>query len=281
MEEKTTLLIPAHDETENIEKVLQVALKAQKAGVLHEVVVINDGSTDKTAEKARKMGVKVLTLKENQGKTMALLFGFRHCRRNGSRIIVTLDADLTNPTVSRIKQLIEPLKKDPALRMVVGTVVGDAVGVSGERALRTELLDFLFKGEGIKIKGISGRIPVGPKKYKEMLLASPYAIEATLNYLATREHLLYTLLSKFKGVTLRRGKCLFVTTNFTALPRERKSREASKGPEKVASIIDRRKARAGVIRLDRRYERSPFLQMMKPPWGYEPRQKKHGTKHRK
>jgi glycosyltransferase involved in cell wall biosynthesis len=57
------------------------------------VVVVDDGSTDATAERAREAGADVIELRPNQGKGMALRTGFRRAIASGADAILTLDAD--------------------------------------------------------------------------------------------------------------------------------------------------------------------------------------------
>jgi len=66
----------------------------------YEVILINDGSTDKTAEILKEFyakkpdHIRVINFNTNYGQHMAIMAGFEHVR---GEIIVTLDADLQNP----------------------------------------------------------------------------------------------------------------------------------------------------------------------------------------
>lgn len=56
-------------------------------------LVVDDGSTDKTADFARQAGAQVAQLPFNLGVGGAMRFGFRHASRNGYKVVIQLDAD--------------------------------------------------------------------------------------------------------------------------------------------------------------------------------------------
>jgi len=68
---KFALLIPAHNAESRIKEVLEGARKW-----IAEILVVDDGSTDDTAEIARREGVRVLSEQPNRGKGYALKRGF-------------------------------------------------------------------------------------------------------------------------------------------------------------------------------------------------------------
>jgi peptidyl-tRNA hydrolase len=81
------IVIPAHNEEENIADVLT---SIKKYDVVDEVIVVDDGSTDRTYEIARKFPVKVLRNMENKGKGFSCIRGAKQCK---SGQIVFIDAD--------------------------------------------------------------------------------------------------------------------------------------------------------------------------------------------
>jgi glycosyltransferase involved in cell wall biosynthesis len=80
-------VIPAHDEAPRIAAVVAAAREHLPA------IVVDDGSTDATAERAREAGADVIEQRPNQGKGMALRTGFRRAIADGADAILTLDGD--------------------------------------------------------------------------------------------------------------------------------------------------------------------------------------------
>jgi len=87
---KISILIPAYNAEKFIKKTIECALNCDYPE--KEIIVIDDGSTDRTyqiVKKFKNKGVKIFK-KENGGKASALNFGIDKC--NG-KLIMTLDAD--------------------------------------------------------------------------------------------------------------------------------------------------------------------------------------------
>jgi glycosyltransferase involved in cell wall biosynthesis len=80
-------LIPAFQEGPRIARVVA------GAAIHLPVLVVDDGSTDDTAERATEAGATVLRQLPNQGKGQALRLGFRHAIEADVPAVVTLDAD--------------------------------------------------------------------------------------------------------------------------------------------------------------------------------------------
>jgi glycosyltransferase involved in cell wall biosynthesis len=85
--DRLTALIPAYQEGPRIGAVVGAVARHLP------VVVVDDGSTDDTAERAEAAGATVLRQVPNAGKGAALRAGFRHALAAGSIAVVTLDAD--------------------------------------------------------------------------------------------------------------------------------------------------------------------------------------------
>ncbi len=89
-DEKIWALIPAFNAESAIGEVIR---QTQEHLPISRIIIINDGSTDGTADVARSYGVEVLSLPDNRGKGFALRLGFAHVLKNGCNAIITLDAD--------------------------------------------------------------------------------------------------------------------------------------------------------------------------------------------
>ena len=84
---KILSLIPAHNESTRIGAVIDAVREYLP------VLVVDDGSTDDTAEVARQHGAMVVRQEPNQGKGAALLNGFGHFLAGDYDAVITLDAD--------------------------------------------------------------------------------------------------------------------------------------------------------------------------------------------
>ena len=85
---KTVAVIPAYNESATIAAVVARA----RAQIAH-VIVVDDGSTDGTAEAIADSGATVLRNATNQGKAASLWRGMEHAVAAGADHVVTLDGD--------------------------------------------------------------------------------------------------------------------------------------------------------------------------------------------
>jgi glycosyltransferase involved in cell wall biosynthesis len=88
--EEPLIVIPARNEAESILGVLDAL---RRLGHVDNVMLVDDGSTDATAEIARLAGVMVLSPPLPQGAWGALQTGIRYADRHGYSGVITLDAD--------------------------------------------------------------------------------------------------------------------------------------------------------------------------------------------
>lgn len=136
------VLIPAFDEATTVGAVV---CSAAAAGI-GPVWVVDDGSSDATAEVARSAGAEVLSLPGNRGKGGAVLAG---AQAVAADVVVLLDADLIGLEASHVRALAAPVLNGTA-DMARGVFAGGrwhttaaqrmAPQLNGQRAVRRELL---------------------------------------------------------------------------------------------------------------------------------------------
>ena len=103
-------IIPAHNESRSIEKVIR-ELRSAEPKV--DILVVNDASTDDTSKIARSLGVKVAELPFNLGIGGAVQTGFMIARQLNCDFVVQVDADGQHDPTS-VTALIEPLLRGEA-----------------------------------------------------------------------------------------------------------------------------------------------------------------------
>jgi glycosyltransferase involved in cell wall biosynthesis len=116
-----SVVIPAYNEEEGIVPTLR-ELRETLVGLNYELIVVDDGSGDRTAELARAEGVTVVQQPYNRGYGAALKAGIRRAKHD--RLVIT-DADGTYPA-SAIPELVAGLDE---YEMVVGARVGEDVTI--------------------------------------------------------------------------------------------------------------------------------------------------------
>ena len=124
-------MVPAYDEEEGIGASLaDVLLALQKVEGESELVVVDDGSTDRTREIAEGSGARVISLPENRGYGAAILAGIAAAKYD---TIVITDADGTYPAGA----IPELLKYRDDYEMVVGARVGPNDSLAVHRVAST------------------------------------------------------------------------------------------------------------------------------------------------
>lgn len=112
------VLVPAYNEELTISMVVTLSLK-----YADKVIVVDDGSRDRTSELARAAGAEVIRQEPNQGKAAAIRTGLKRCMEQSPKCVVLMDGDG---------------QMDPELLMVVAAPVLEdrADLVIGSRFLR-------------------------------------------------------------------------------------------------------------------------------------------------
>jgi glycosyltransferase involved in cell wall biosynthesis len=113
---RTLVFIPAWNEEDSVSEVVRdVAASLPDA----DIMVVDDGSVDATAERAREAGARVASLPFNQGLGAALQTGYLYALREGYEFCAHLDADGQHPPVE-VGRLLEEVRSDRA-DLVIGS----------------------------------------------------------------------------------------------------------------------------------------------------------------
>jgi glycosyltransferase involved in cell wall biosynthesis len=162
-----SVIIPAFNEEATIRGIVLAALTHPS---IEEVIVVDDGSKDKTAQIAEKAGAQVIRLRKKAGKAEAMDMGVQYARSN---ILLFLDADVIGYTKEKISRIIYPVILEEremyvAVRARKMYIMNKLLGISpilgGERALTRSLWN---------------SVPKNHKKGFEIEIALNYAAKQT------------------------------------------------------------------------------------------------------
>ena len=137
--------IPAYNEAPSLGAVLAEVPESVAGQPVH-VLVIDDGSSDGTADVARAAGAHVVSHPLNSGQGAALQTGYLVAERVGSHVVVTMDADGQHDP-AQLPVLVAPILEDRADFVVGSRRLGDYEADSAARnagiAVYTRLLNAL------------------------------------------------------------------------------------------------------------------------------------------
>ena len=148
---KVAAIVPAYNEESTIFGVVEAL---QRSPLISEVVVVSDGSADRTAYIALRAGASVVELHNNVGKGGAMKIGSENTNAD---ILLFIDADLLGLKNEHISQLLSPVL-DQSSEMSVGVFEDGrfatdfaqkiAPFLSGQRAVRRDLFELIPELEG-------------------------------------------------------------------------------------------------------------------------------------
>lgn len=108
-----SIVVPIYNEKDNIEPLIdQIEHALNATGLTYEAILIDDGSTDQSAELLQQLQpdkpwLKIILFRRNFGQTAAMAAGFDHARGD---IVIPLDGDLQNDPAD-IPRLIDKLNQ--------------------------------------------------------------------------------------------------------------------------------------------------------------------------
>ena len=145
---KTLVIIPAYNEQKTIGGVID-AVKQHTS----RIIVVDDGSQDKTASIARTKGCTVKSHIINRGLGAALCTGFVYAKKIGATHVITLDADgQHNP--ADIPRLISKLNE--GYDVVVGSRLIETKGMPLTRIYANKIANLITIGGHITTDSQSG-----------------------------------------------------------------------------------------------------------------------------
>jgi glycosyltransferase involved in cell wall biosynthesis len=142
--ELVSTVIPARDERATIGEVVRQLLAHP---LIDEVIVVDDASTDGTAEEARALGATVISMPQNGGKAAAMSLGVAAARND---VVLFSDADVIGLDHGMVSRIVEPVTSGRYAMYVgirgrktywVNRLLHFTPILGGERAIRRDLWD--------------------------------------------------------------------------------------------------------------------------------------------
>lgn len=150
---KCLIIIPAYNEAENIEKVIDNLITHYPQ---YDYVIVNDGSTDATGQICAKKHYQVLHLPINMGIGGAVQTGYRYAYENDYDIAVQIDGDGQHD-VAFLEKMIRYMQEEQA-DCVIGSRFVDREGFqsSGLRRIGIQFLSVLgWLLTGVRVRDIT------------------------------------------------------------------------------------------------------------------------------
>lgn len=137
------VVIPAKDEEATIGELLDRAARVRVPGCELRFVVVDDGSTDRTAEIARRRGAVVVRHPENRGLGAAVRTGLRVAVEGGASAVAYLDADLEYYPED-VPRLVEPVLSGRADYVLGSRFLGEVCGMRMHRRVGNLVFTWLL-----------------------------------------------------------------------------------------------------------------------------------------
>lgn len=177
---KIGVVIPAFNEELNIGKTLEQIPKNISDQL--EIIVIDDGSIDKTSKIAKKYDVTLLKHPKNRGNGAATNTGLTYCKNNKCDIAVILDADGQHDPKD-ISSFIKPILED-SIDFVIGNRFKYYYDMQPKRKLCSKLMTafyFLFFHKKVS-DPTNGYRALSLKLLQELELESEYSVTQEMLY---------------------------------------------------------------------------------------------------
>jgi glycosyltransferase involved in cell wall biosynthesis len=152
--QRLLLVLPAFNEEDSVGLVVKEAFAAEPGA---DVLVVDDGSVDRTAEVARQEGALVISNPFNLGVGGAMRVGFRYAESHGYGTLVQVDADGQHDPRD-VGSLLEGLEPGDAPQVVIGarfTGRGDLAVPRARRLAMYLLAGYLSRVTGTRLTDVT------------------------------------------------------------------------------------------------------------------------------
>lgn len=209
----TYVVVPAYNEEKTIGKVLDELLTVFPR---ERIIVVNDGSEDRTEEIAKSKGVRVLTHVINRGLGGALGTGIEYAIKKGAKIIVTFDADGQHLVEDALK-VMKPVVEGKAELAIGSRLKGDISQMPLVKKIGNIGLDIItaiFSGKYVSDTQSGLRAFSRRCAEKVKITCDRYAVSSEIIVKATKNKCrivevpikaIYTEYSKKKGTNILEG----------------------------------------------------------------------------
>lgn len=143
LKNKVIVFLPAFNEEESIGEVISKIPRVFEGVSIVEVLVIDDGSTDRTVEEARKAGADhIVSFEKNRGLGAAVRQGLKECVRLEGDVGVMIDADGEYPAW-QIPDLVKPILNGRSDYTMGSRFMGTIKGMKFHRRMGNYFFTFL------------------------------------------------------------------------------------------------------------------------------------------
>lgn len=135
---RSCVLIPSFNGAQSIGAIVR-SVKEQRI----DVIVVDDGSSDTTAQKASEAGAVVLQNSRNRGKGASLRKGFEYTLAKGYDAVITMDGDGQHLACD-IPLFLKAQKENPLVQMIIGNRMHQPMKMPFERQMTNRFMSLLI-----------------------------------------------------------------------------------------------------------------------------------------
>jgi glucosyl-3-phosphoglycerate synthase len=184
---RVSVIIPARNEEATVADVVTAVAEPHVAsrggsGLVDEILVVNDASTDATGTAAANAGARVIHRASSQGKGSAMEAGVEAATGD---LVIFLDADVLNTRPDYISSLLGPLVNDDSIALVKGFYerpLHDAPTGGGRvtELLARPIIDLAFPALSAIRQPLAGETAAPREVLRKFTFATGYGVEIGL-----------------------------------------------------------------------------------------------------